>query len=250
MADKGNFEIDLDDPADERVRRKGRVKGTTARIGVGRAGPRPRTGEMLLFQADHAVTQDALMREVDADLLTELELLAVDSRAGSRQEYLKRPDLGRLLSAEGEEQLKGYLTHQPDVQIFVGDGLSAAAVEHNLPILLPALVLELRAAGLTMGPPFFVRNARVGLLNGVNQIVDAQVCAVLIGERPGLARAESMSIYLGYRPEPMATDAQRNVISNMYAGGLKPREAAVQAVKLMQRMIMQKVSGVRMAGDE
>src|SRR6185295_6715254 len=36
------------------------VASTTARIGVGRAGPRYRTGPLLLFQADHVVTQDAL----------------------------------------------------------------------------------------------------------------------------------------------------------------------------------------------
>jgi len=36
------------------------MDSTTARIGVGRAGPRYNTASLLLFQGDHAVTQDAL----------------------------------------------------------------------------------------------------------------------------------------------------------------------------------------------
>ena len=50
------------------------IGSTTARIGVGRAGPRYRTASLLLFQADHAVTQDALMRDVDQRLLDEFGL--------------------------------------------------------------------------------------------------------------------------------------------------------------------------------
>lgn len=237
--------IDLPDPTTTQQRRL--HEHTPARIGIGRAGPRPRTTDLLLFQADHGVTQDALMREVDPDLLLEMGLFQVNSRASSRQEYLKRPDLGRLLTTEALQTLADRLVKQPDVQLFVSDGLSAAAVEHNLPVLLPALQLTLHQAGLTVGTPFFVRNGRVGLLNAVNQVAAANVCAVLIGERPGLARAESMSIYLGFRPTPSATDAQRNVISNIYEGGLPPPEAARQAVRLIQKMIAQQTSGVDLA---
>lgn len=236
--------IDLPDPTTAAQRHL--HAHTSARIGIGRAGPRPRTADMLLFQADHGVTQDALMREVDPDLLLEMGLFQVDSRAGTRQEYLQRPDLGRLLAPAAVETLMERLLKQPDVQVFVSDGLSAAAIEHNLPVLLPALQLGLREAGLVVGTPFFVRNGRVGLLNAVNQVAAARVCAVLIGERPGLARAESLSIYLGYRPTTESTDAQRNVISNIYQGGLSPQEAAVQAVRLVQKMLTQQLSGVNL----
>lgn len=240
--DLNDLNIDLPDPTTTQQRRL--HEHTPARIGVGRAGPRPRTADLLLFQADHGVTQDALMREVDPDLLLEMGLFQVNSRAGSRQEYLKRPDLGRLLTAEAIQTLAERLVKEPDVQLFVSDGLSAAAVEHNLPVLLPALQLGLHEAELTVGTPFFVRNGRVGLLNAVNQAATAKVCAVLIGERPGLARAESMSIYLGYQPTLDATDAQRNVISNIYEGGLPPQEAARQAVRLIQKMLAQQTSGI------
>ncbi|HLF00367.1 MAG TPA: ethanolamine ammonia-lyase light chain EutC, partial [Anaerolineales bacterium] len=36
------------------------IASTTARIGVGRAGPHYNTFSLLLFQGDHAITQDAL----------------------------------------------------------------------------------------------------------------------------------------------------------------------------------------------
>ncbi len=232
--------IDLPDPA----KRKRHHPDTPARVGAGQVGARPYTGDALLFSADHAVTQDAIMRPVDPDLLVEMKLLQVKSRAETRQQYLRRPDLGRLLDEAAIATLHDRLIMQPDVQIFVGDGLSAAAVEHNLPILLPELTLALTRAGLSVGRPFFVHNARVGLLNAVNEIVDAKVCVMLIGERPGLARAESMSIYLGYRPKPTSTDAQRNVISNIYHNGLPPLVAVQQAVALINRMLSQQVSGV------
>lgn len=251
--------IDLPDPTEEAARHapgvvnpadseglQALMAATPTRIGVGRAGPRPRTAALLLFQADHGVTQDALFHEVDHNLLEELGLFVVESQAGDRQEYLKRPDLGRRLTEESKRILNERCVKKPDVQIFVGDGLSGAAIEHNLPKIMPVLQQGLESAGLLMGTPFFVKNARVGLLNDVNGIVDAQVCAVLIGERPGLARANSMSIYLGYRPRPDSTDANRNAICNIYEGGFNPLEAGAHAVQLMQRMIKHQASGIKL----
>ncbi len=217
---------------------------TPTRIGVGRAGPRPRTRASLLFQADHGVTQDALFHPVDESMLAELGIFTVQSQARGRQEYLKRPDLGRVLSEESRKILRERCVKNPDVQIFIGDGLSGAAIDHNLPKILPVLKQGLDAAGLSMGTVFFVQNARVGLLNDVNAIVDAKVCAILIGERPGLARAESMSIYLGYRPQPNSTDAHRDAICNIYDGGFNPLEAGAFAVQLIQKMMQYQTSGV------
>lgn len=227
------------------------IAATPARVGVGRSGPRPRTAASLLFLADHGITQDALFREADAALLDELGIFSVESQAADRREYLKRPDLGRKLTEESRAVLRERCAKNPDVQIFVGDGLSGAAIDHNLRQIIPVLKQGLSSAGLSMGTLFFVKNARVGLLNDVNAIVDAKVCAVLIGERPGLARAESMSIYLGYRPRPDATDANRDAICNIYENGLNPLEAGAHAVQLIQKMIREKTSGVglKLAGE-
>ena len=256
---EGGLRIDLDDPTLPEARHRPGVvspqdpegldalmAATPARIGVGRCGPRPRTAANLLFLADHGVTQDALMLEVDPALLEELGFFTVESQAANRQEYLKRPDLGRRLTEESKKTLSERCARNPDVQIFAGDGLSGAAIDHNLRQIMPVLKQGLKSAGLSMGTPFFVKNARVGLLNDVNSIVDAKVCAILIGERPGLARAESMSIYLGYRPQPDSTDAHRDAICNIYEGGLNPLEAGAHAVQLIQKMIRDKTSGVEL----
>ncbi|HKY55261.1 MAG TPA: ethanolamine ammonia-lyase light chain EutC, partial [Anaerolineales bacterium] len=107
-----DIQIDLPDPAINEFRNTPRVKNpkdpqglkalmasTTARIGVGRAGPRYSTASLLLFQGDHAVTQDALYRDVDQKLLDEFNLFTVQTKiTGGKQEYLLRPDLGRLLN--------------------------------------------------------------------------------------------------------------------------------------------------------
>ncbi len=256
-AGNGDLVIDLPDPTTLEARRtpglehpanpdglRALMATTPTRIGVGRAGPRPRTKATLLFLADHGVTQDALFHEVDPQMLEEMGLFTVESQAHDRQEYLKRPDLGRMLTEESRQILRERCIKNPDVQIFVGDGLSGAAIEHNLPKIMPVLEQGIKAAGLTMGTPFFVKNARVGLLNDVNAIVDAKVVAVLIGERPGLARAESMSIYMGYRPRPDSTDANRDAICNIYDGGFNPLEAGAFAVQLIQKMIQYGTSGV------
>ena len=258
-ADGDDLQIDLDDPTLPAARQRPGIEqpinpdglralmaATPARIGVGRSGPRPRTAANLLFLADHGVTQDALMHAVDAELLEELGLFSVESQAADRQTYLKRPDLGRKLTEAAKAVLRDRCTKNPDVQLFVGDGLSGAAIDHNLRQIMPVLQQGLGSAGLSMGTPFFVKNARVGLLNDVNGIVDANVCAILIGERPGLARAQSMSIYLGYRPRPDSTDANRDAICNIYEGGLNPLEAGAHAVQLIQKMIRDKTSGVEL----
>lgn len=258
-ADGDDLQIDLEDPTLPAARQQPGIEqpinpdglralmaATPARIGVGRSGPRPRTAANLLFLADHGVTQDALMHAVDADLLEELGLFSVESMAADRQTYLKRPDLGRKLTEAAKAVLRDRCTKNPDVQIFVGDGLSGAAIDHNLRQIMPVLQQGLSSAGLSIGTPFFVKNARVGLLNDVNGIVDAKVCAILIGERPGLARAQSMSIYLGYRPRPDSTDANRDAICNIYEGGLNPLEAGAHAVQLIQKMIRDETSGVEL----
>ncbi len=256
----GSFpEIDLSDPTLSEARQRPGIENpadaqglldlmaaTPTRIGVGRSGPRPRTSAILLFQADHGITQDALMREVDATLLDQMGLFTVESCARDRQEYLKRPDLGRRLTEDSKKILAQRCMKNPDVQIFVGDGLSGAAIEHNLRQILPILKQGIEGLGLSMGTPFFVKNARVGLLNDVNAIVDAKVCAVLIGERPGLARAQSMSLYLGYRPAKDSNDAHRDAICNIYEDGLNPLEAGAFAVQLIQKMMARKTSGVEL----
>src|SRR5581483_8250881 len=212
---------------------------TPARIGIGHAGPRYRNIPQFIFWADHAVTQDALFKEIDPTLLQQFNLFQVQTQASSRQEYLLRPDLGRKLSDAARKTLQERCIKQPDVQIYVADGLSAAAIEHNLRDIFPVLQQGLQQAGLKLGTPFYVKYGRVGLMNDVNSVVDAKVVVTLIGERPGLGRAEAMSVYMGYRPQPDSTDANRDVVCNIFNGGTHPLEAGAYVVEYIKRMIKQ-----------
>lgn len=253
--------IDLPDPTVEAERyRPGVVNAadpealralmasTTARIGVGRAGPRYRTASLLLFQADHAVTQDALYRDVDPQLLADLGLFTVQTRVtGGKQEYLLRPDLGRQLDDESKRLIVERCVQAPNIQLVVGDGLSAAAVEANVREMFPIILQGAQAAGLSVGKPFFIKHCRVGVLNDIGALLNPDVVILLIGERPGLGRAESLSAYMAYRPKPGDTDADRDVVCNIFNnGGTNPLEAAAYTLQIAQKMMRHQASGVKL----
>jgi ethanolamine ammonia-lyase small subunit len=256
-----NLSIDLPDPVLNEFRYKARVKNpkdanalramidsTTARIGVGRAGPRYNTASLLLFQGDHAVTQDALYRDVDQKLLDEFNLFTVQTKiTGGKQEYLLRPDLGRLLSDDAKRIINEKCQKNVNVQLCVGDGLSAAAIEANLRQMFPVIKQGVQNAGLTLGTPFFIKYARVGVLNDIGELIKPDVVILLIGERPGLGRAESMSAYMAYKPKSGDTDADRDVVCNIFEnGGTNPLEAGAFVVQLAQNMRKHQASGVKL----
>jgi ethanolamine ammonia-lyase small subunit len=256
-----DLSIDLPDPTLNEHRYKARVKNskdanglralidsTTARIGVGRAGPRYSTASLLLFQGDHAVTQDALYRDVDQKLLDQFNLFTVQTKiTGGKQEYLLRPDLGRLLNDDAKRIINEKCQKNVNVQLCVGDGLSAAAIEANLRQIFPVIKQGVQNAGLTFGTPFFIKYARVGVMNDIGELIKPDVVILLIGERPGLGRAESMSAYMGYKPKYGDTDADRDVVCNIFEnGGTNPLEAGAFVVQLAQNMRKSQASGVKL----
>jgi len=223
------------------------VDATPARIGFGRAGPRYRTKHWLVFQADQAITQDTLYRDVDDALLTKMSLFKVHTRISEgKQQYLLRPDLGRQLSDEAKKIIQQRCVMKPNIQVVIGDGLSAQAIETNLDQIMPVIQQGCQAAGLSMGTPFFVQYCRVGVMNDIGDILEPDVLMLLIGERPGLGRADSMSVYMGYKPHSGHSDADRDVICNVFNGGTNPLEAGAYAVQLAQKMILHKAAGVRL----
>jgi len=224
------------------------MASTTARIGVGRAGPRYSTAELLLFQGDHAVTQDALYRDVDQKLLDEFNLFTVQTKVtGGKQEYLLRPDLGRLLNDDAKRLINEKCQKNVNIQLVVGDGLSAAAVEANLRQIFPVIRQGAQTANLTFGTPFFIKYARVGVMNDVGELIKPDVVILLIGERPGLGRAESMSAYMGYKPKYGDTDADRDVVCNIFEnGGTNPLEGGAFVVQIAQKMRKNQASGVKL----
>ena len=100
---------------------------TPARIFVGRSGPAYRTETQLTLRADHAAARDAVWAEVD--LSRDLpDLPEVRTRAVTKEQYLLRPDLGRQLDDASPAILLERCPRETQLQVFIGDGLSAAAV--------------------------------------------------------------------------------------------------------------------------
>ncbi|WP_336363530.1 ethanolamine ammonia-lyase subunit EutC [Halalkalicoccus salilacus] len=221
-----------------------------SRLGVGRAGPRPRTDALLAFRSDHGVARDAVLSDVDEAFVEELGLVGIRSRVDNTDEFLARPDRGRDISDDTADYLRERCELGPQVQIVVADGLSSTAVETNVPELLPVLRDGLADRGLDVGTPVFVEYGRVDVMDAIGEELDAECCVVLIGERPGLATAESLSAYLVYGPERGASTAKKSVVSNIHAGGLPPIEAGAELVDLIEEMCEKERSGIDLREDD
>ncbi|MCI9598601.1 MAG: ethanolamine ammonia-lyase subunit EutC [Firmicutes bacterium] len=217
---------------------------TPARIGIGKAGPRLGTKTLLALRADHASAKDAVLKSVDENILKELGLFSVQSLCGDIDEHLTRPDLGRRLSEETKLRLQEHCVHGPRVQIYVSDGLSSLAVDENISDLLPVMIDGLEAKGIKTGTPFFVKYGRVPTMDVISEILNAEVTCVLLGERPGLAAAGSMSAYIAYRAAVGMPESRRTVISNIHTKGIQPVEAGAYAVDVITKILEAKASGV------
>jgi ethanolamine ammonia-lyase small subunit len=222
---------------------------TPARVLAGRAGPAYRTATALELRHDHAAAVDAVHAELDVLRDLGADFLEVRTRARDKPEYLMRPDLGRRLDDPAREAIRRQCPPATDLQVVIGDGLSVAAVATQVPAILALLQEETRRRGRTFGRPFVVRYCRVGVLNDVGELLDPTVVVLLIGERPGLATAESLSAYLAYRPRPGDTDARRNLISNIHARGVPPAAAAPRILALAEKMRQAQNSGVAVKED-
>jgi len=223
---------------------------TPARLLAGHSGGSYRTTTQLELRAAHAAARDAVRTDLDlqqhlgGELIEEFGIFEVFTQANSKDEYLLRPDLGRRLSTESREKIGRTCTENPDLQIVIGDGLSTTAVATQVPALLPILMQGAVARGWTVGKPFVVRFCRVGILNDVGDLLQPRVAVLLIGERPGLATAESLSAYMAYHPRSRHNDADRNLVSNIHARGIRSQEAAARILNLAAKMMDAKTSGV------
>ena len=234
-------------PAWPEIVRKIRAR-TAARIFVER-GASYTTQMELELRAAHASAVDAvwtefeLQKDLPPDFVAQWQLFQVSSQAESKSQFLLRPDLGRKLSDAGKGLIAQRCPRAADFQIVIGDGLSAAAVSGQVPGLFPILQQHARANGWSMGLSFAVRYCRVGIMNDIGDLLAPRVLVLLIGERPGLATAESLSAYMAYCPVSGHTDAHRNLISNIHARGVCVEDAAGRIANLAARMITLKRSG-------
>lgn len=219
-------------------------KKTPARIGIGRAGARYKTATMLRVRADHAAAQDSVFSDVSEEFIEKNNFVFVQTICESKDEYLTRPDKGRRFSGNQADVIKNNTPHSPKALIVVGDGLSSAAVEANAAEMIPSIKQVLSSKGIDVGKILFVKYCRVGAMDDIGQLTDAEVICLLVGERPGLVTAESMSAYIAYKPRHGLSESKRTVISNIHKGGTPPVEAGAHAGELMLKMLDRKASGI------
>ena len=225
---------------------------TPARIALGRSGGSLPTARALELAHAQALARDAVQAPFDADefaaRLRPLDpgVLVLRSAAGSRAQFLARPDLGRRLCPESERVL-GALPEQArgrGLVILVSDGLSALAAWRQAPGLLAALLPRLEAHGFTRAPLLVVRHARVGIVDPVGSALRAEMALILLGERPGMASPDSLGAYFAYGPGPGRTDGDRNCVSNIRPEGLAHEAAAEKIAALLAASRHLRLSGV------
>ena len=119
-----------------------------------------------------------------------------------------------------------------------------AAVAAQAAAVLEGLADAAAARGWTFGQPFSVRHCRVGVLNDVGEMLAPQVVVLLIGERPGLRTADSLSAYLAYRPRAGHTDADRNLVCNIHGRGVSHASAVERVLALAEQFRAGGLSGV------
>jgi len=220
---------------------------TPARILMGRAGARQRTASYLNFLADHAAAQDAVYQDVSDEFLERTNLFKTQTIVENKDGYLQTPERGKKLNEASKKLVLEKCEKGKNVQIIVVDGLSSTSIEANVEDVLPSLMQGLKAEGLSVGTPFFVKYGRVGVQDEIGQLLDCDVVVELVGERPGLITAESMSSYMIYRPSKDTVEADRTVISNIHRGGTPPVEAGAHMATVVKKMIDNKASGVKLS---
>jgi len=217
-------------------------RSTQARIGLGRVGDGQPTGSVLEFKAAHALARDAVHQPLDVSVLSDQvaaiglgKPAVVTSRAQSRSEYLRRPDLGRF-----PDDLAAVPRSAAELGFVLCDGLSPTALmQHGAP-LLEALVGAL-SERYTIAAPVIATEARVALGDHIGAAMGVQTVLVLVGERPGLSVPASVGLYLTHLPRPGRTDADRNCVSNVH-----PPEGLGYAAAA--RVIADLVAGARRLG--
>jgi ethanolamine ammonia-lyase small subunit len=229
---------------------------TAARIALGRAGGSVPTRELLDFGLAHARARDAVWTPFDREgLVAELEsaglkTIALDSAATSRDEYLRRPDLGRRLSDKSRDQLTALTSPDQacDLCFIVSDGLSSLATRHALAIVVP-LHARLVAEGWSVAPIIVVSFGRVALQDEIGRRLGATLSLMLLGERPGLGSPDSLGAYFVYGPQAERSDADRNCVSNIRPDGQPPNAAVETLHNLLVASRSRKLSGVELKDE-
>lgn len=204
---------------------------TPARVALGQ---NISTQDVLRFELDHARARDAIFAEAERPRHAAIE---VTSRARTRHEYLRRPDLGRKLGATA------VLPSGPfDIAIVMADGLSSLALNRHADAVLDTMLPEL--APFHLAPILFARNGRVAIADEIGERLQASLSLILIGERPGLSSPDSLGAYFTWQPKRGRTDADRNCVSNIRPEGFPPAAAGRWLAQLLAQSFARQLSGV------
>ncbi|AWV99225.1 ethanolamine ammonia-lyase subunit EutC [Arcticibacterium luteifluviistationis] len=223
-----------------------------ARIALGHVGGSLPLREVLDFKLAHANAKDAINSELEVEKIMaqlavfQLPIFQVKSQIENRNQYLKRPDLGRKLNKESVQLLKGE-QQKFDIVFILADGLSAEAINSHAVEVLNQILPEL-AANYKIGI-VVATQARVALGDEIGELLNAKFTAIFIGERPGLSSPKSMGIYTTYAPKMGLTDERRNCISNIHEDGLNYSEAAEILHYLINESFRRQLSGVNLKLD-
>ena len=220
---------------------------TQARVLLGRAGQGLPTRALLDFQLDHARARDAVHTALVPAGFAEAvnrPVIEVRSRARTRGEYLKRPDLGRLLDPDDVARLPA---NGDELAIIVADGLSATAVHRHAASLVVAL-LE-RLSGWRIAPIVLATQGRVALGDAIGEALAADCALALIGERPGLSAPDSLGAYVTWQPRIGRMDSERNCVSNIRPPhGLSYAGAADAIAALLTAARTHRLTGIKLRG--
>lgn len=229
------------------------LKGFThARIALGRVGFSLPTRELLDFRMAHSRARDSVWSEMEFSKVREQlkftnnQILEVQSLCQSKKEFVLNPNRGRELHLESiktlQERAKALISS--DCCLVLADGLSSSALEKNGALFAHSLIPELKSRGISCETLVLAKYARVALGDQIGELLKVRSVIVLIGERPGLASPESLSVYFTLNPSTKKTDADRNCISNIHSEGLSPQGAAQMTAFLVEQALKKQVSGV------
>lgn len=234
-------------------------KYTQARIAMGRCGSAVPTHELLQFRLAHARAIDAVhLPFYQENISQELEkisgtaVLRLHSAAKDRAEYLKRPDLGRLLSEKSVQTIRNNMpqTSGYDISLVIADGLSSTAIENNIRPVMKLLLPILKEKKFTLSPVSVVEQGRVAIADVIAELLHAKLAIIFIGERPGLTSPDSLGIYMTYNPQKGTTDERRNCISNIRQDGLSYSLACSKVVYLIEEAFKRELSGVELKDEQ
>ena len=227
---------------------------TAARIALGRSGGSLPTRELLSFGLAHARARDAVIRVFNPKFMVDqlglcgLDAMVLSSATSNRDEYLRRPDLGRRLSDESRKDLSNQSISGCDLCLIISDGLSSSATSHAAKVA-QGLLTQLQAEQWKVAPVMVVPFARVAIQDEIGERIGAAISLILLGERPGLGSPDSLGAYFVHGPRVGKSDADRNCVSNIRPQGLPLADAVATLHYLLNCSRRRKLSGISLKDE-